>query len=77
MKYVYLILGILLIVLIMIPYFQMIVYGDFYFPYYTTIVWNDIRVFFIIAQSLLAWVLLTLATKAFLDNNNIDEWFDL
>jgi|GEM_PF-4792915 len=60
MKYVYLFLGIGLLILLMIPYFQMMVFGVFTFPYYTALIDNDVWVLLIIINAILTGVFMTL-----------------
>ncbi len=78
MKYFYLFLGIVLLILIIIPFFQLFTYGNYPFPLYTQVIDNTLWVAIVIFMSILAGVFLTLGIKGLLNNNDdIDEWFDL
>jgi len=60
MKYVYLFLGVTFFILMLIPYFQMMVFGEYIFPYFTALIGNDARVLFIIIKAILTGVFFTL-----------------
>jgi len=74
MKYFFLLLGIIGLVLIIIPFFQLFTYGTYPFPFFTQVIDNTLWVAIMILMSILSGVFLTLGLKGILNNNDdIDE----
>jgi len=54
----------------MVLYFQMMVFGEYFFPFFTAVISNSLRVMYIIVFSITAGVMMTLGIKGILNSNS-------
>lgn len=79
MKFLYLVLWILFVVMLLILYFQNIIVSNVPLKFFTSRS-IDVRIFLLVVYffGILAGVFLTLAITSFMKwDNNLDDWFEL